>query len=179
MPSAQDASVINIDIPRTFKGDEIFSSRVSPQAMRRVLHCYSSLCHEQGRSYSYVQGLNIICGMFLYNCSEINAFTCLCAFTMRYAPSHYTHDIAGAHRAASCCDELLRHLDAEVTYFRVHDFSDLFNVFQLSESLLHRGCSSVVLALPAILVSCFFLLCYSALYALTFGYSPSVAAGNH
>jgi hypothetical protein len=114
-PPVSDASAIDIDIPRTFKGDESFSSRVCPEAMRRVLYCYSSHCHQQENGYSYIQGLNTICGMLLFNHSELNAFFCLCAFTMRFAPSHYAHNIAGAHRAASCCDELLKHVDAEVT----------------------------------------------------------------
>ena len=114
-PPFRDASAIDIDIPRTFKGDESFSSRVSPEAIRRVLYSYASHCQEQGNGYSYIQGLNTICGMLLFNHSELNAFFCLCAFTMRFAPTHYAHDIAGAHRAASCCDELLKLLDVEVT----------------------------------------------------------------
>ena len=114
-PPLSETSAIDIDIPRTFKGDESFSSRVSPEAIRRVLYSYSSHCHEQGNGLSYIQGLNTICGMLLFNHCELHAFFCLCAFTMRFAPSHYTHNIAGAHRAASCCDVLLRHVDAEVT----------------------------------------------------------------
>jgi hypothetical protein len=113
-PPVSDACAIDIDIPRTFKGDESFSSRVSPEAMRRVLYSYSSYCHELGNGFSYIQGLNTICGLLLFNHGELNAFFLLCAFTMRFAPSHYAHNIAGAHRAASCCDELLKHVDAEV-----------------------------------------------------------------
>jgi hypothetical protein len=119
LPSARDASAIDIDIPRTFKGDESFSSRVNNESMRRVLYSYSSHCHEQGLGLSYIQGLNVICGMLLFNNSELNAFFCLCAFTLRFAPSHYVPNIAGAHRAASCCDELLGHVDAEANNFNV------------------------------------------------------------
>jgi hypothetical protein len=113
-PPASAASAVDIDIPRTFKGDVLFSSRVNPEVMRRVLYSYASHCYEQSLGTSYVQGLNTICGMLLYNTSELNAFFCLCAFTGRFAPAHYAPDIAGAHRAASCCDELLRHVDVEV-----------------------------------------------------------------
>jgi len=117
-PPASAASAIDIDVPRTFKGDESFSSRVNPEMMRRVLYSYASYCHEQSLGTSYVQGLNTICGMLLYNTSELNAFFCLCAFTGQFAPAHYAPDIAGAHHAASCCDELLRHADMEVIQHR-------------------------------------------------------------
>jgi hypothetical protein len=116
-PSTRDASAIDIDIPRTFKGDDLFSSRVNPESLRRVLYSYSSHCNEQGLGLSYIQGLNTICGMLLFNNSELNAFFCLCAFTLRFAPSHYEANIAGAHRVASCCDELLKHVDSEAIHF--------------------------------------------------------------
>lgn len=118
-PSPRDASSIDIDIPRTFKGDESFSSRVNRESLRRVLYSYSAHCHEQGLELSYVQGLNVICGMLLFNNSELHAFFCLCAFTLRFAPSHYVHNISGAHRAASCCDELLKQVDVEATHHPV------------------------------------------------------------
>ena len=114
-PPVSDASSIDLDIPRTFKGDASFSNRVSAATLRRVLYSYASHCRQRGLGLSYIQGLNTICGMLLFNNSELDAFFLLCAFTTRFAPSHYTRDIAGAHRAASCCDELLKHVDAEVT----------------------------------------------------------------
>jgi hypothetical protein len=114
-PPARDASSIDVDLPRTFKGDASFSNRVSAASLRRLLYAYASHCLQRGLGLGYIQGLNTICGMLLFNNSEVDVFYLLCAFTMRFAPSHYTRDIAGAHRAASCCDELLKHVDVEVT----------------------------------------------------------------
>jgi hypothetical protein len=177
-PSTRDASAIDIDIPRTFKGDDSFSSRVNPESLRRVLYSYSSHCNEQGLGLSYIQGLNTICGMLLFNNSELNAFFCLCAFTLRFAPSHYEANIAGAHRVASCCDELLKHVDSEAIHFIARfRFFQALTIMQLNVSLSQRGCSSVVLALPAILVSSW-LCCMCEVSALNSSCSLLAAAGN-
>ena len=50
-----------------------------------------------GSDIIYVQGLNVICGVFLYVMPELDAFACLSKFVKELVPLYFSPRIVGAY----------------------------------------------------------------------------------
>ena len=55
--------------------------------------------HSSGLLFEYVQGMNVIAGMFLYSLDEPLAFACFHTFMLYNCPLYFQPDLQGAHTA--------------------------------------------------------------------------------
>jgi cell cycle arrest protein BUB2 len=117
------SSKIHDDAFRTFKGDADFWSKVSVEAMERVLN---ALSHE----YGYVQGMNVLLGPFLYVMNEENSFTCMRTLLHNHIPRYVLKNLDGAHDGAKLFTKCLRLVDPKLYTHLISKIPDL-SIFSL------------------------------------------------
>lgn len=106
-PSTSDAKIHN-DTFRTLATDPVFKTKVSEQALARVLNAYAA-AH---RDRTYVQGMNVIAAPFLYTCrSESQAFTLFNHFVSTRCPLYVTPTLSGVHTGLDLVDLILEITD--------------------------------------------------------------------
>ncbi|KYQ93037.1 RabGAP/TBC domain-containing protein [Tieghemostelium lacteum] len=101
---------IRKDIGRTFMKDSQFSQIVSQDQLSRCLNAFAHDCPELG----YVQGMNVICGAFLYVLPEIDAYYCFSTFTTQSCHLYLDAKITGVHTATNLLDLILEFVDPEL-----------------------------------------------------------------
>jgi cell cycle arrest protein BUB2 len=101
-PSAQHYHVCQ-DSFRTFGTDDGFKARVNERATQRVMNAFF---HAAGHNiHSYVQGLNLFAGMFLYVMPELDAFHCFERFISFHCPRYASGSggVSGVADATKVC----------------------------------------------------------------------------
>ncbi|EAL72986.1 RabGAP/TBC domain-containing protein [Dictyostelium discoideum AX4] len=101
---------IRKDIGRTFNRDSQFSQAVSQDQLSRCLNAFAHQCEELG----YVQGMNAICGTFLYVLPEVEAFQCFYSLLTQCCPNYFTSNISGVNDASKLLDRILEFVDPEL-----------------------------------------------------------------
>ncbi|KAJ3026088.1 hypothetical protein HK097_006531 [Rhizophlyctis rosea] len=97
---------IKNDTFRTFKVDERFKERVGERVIARVLGCFVWKVQDlpQSRFYnlkfSYVQGMNVLAGPFLYVMPELDAFYAFTHFIQTACPLYVQPQLEGVHCGA-------------------------------------------------------------------------------
>jgi len=114
---------IDNDVDRTFKHDISFEEVVSRDKLYRCLNAFAHICPE----IEYVQGMNVLCGSFLYVLPEIEAFYCFYNL-MKYRCEQYViHDLPGAHAALDLLTHILKIADPDLhAYLNAHSFQPQF-----------------------------------------------------
>jgi len=114
---------IDNDVGRTFRHDSSFEDVVSRDKLYRCLNAFAHICPEIG----YVQGMNVLCGTFLYVLPEIEAFYCFYNL-MKYRLEQYViQDLPGAHAALELLTQILKATDPELhAYLHAHSFKPQF-----------------------------------------------------
>ncbi|RHY47755.1 hypothetical protein DYB34_011778 [Aphanomyces astaci] len=139
--SSSDGEIRN-DTFRTFRGDPSFARRVPEATLVRALNAF---LHDHGMScqdgrpdcdqpFRYFQGMNILCGIFLYVLPEDDAYLSLELFVTKHCPRYVAPQLAGVHVACGLVDRCLQTLD-----------------YKLYKHLLSRGITAKVYAYPIIL----------------------------
>ncbi|EGG24216.1 RabGAP/TBC domain-containing protein [Cavenderia fasciculata] len=105
---------IRKDISRTFMKDAEFSQSVSQDKLSRCLNAFVHSCQERGSNISYVQGMNVICGAFLYVLPELDAFNCFQTLVYQYCYLYLEPKISGVHTALKILDTVLEFVDPEL-----------------------------------------------------------------
>ncbi len=106
------------DAFRTFKGNEIFWSRVEVDSLVRVL---SALATDHG----YVQGMNVLLGPFLYIMPELDSYYCMRTLITTHIPGYVTKNLDGVHRGVAVFDRCLQILDHQLYAHIVAKIPDL------------------------------------------------------
>lgn len=101
---------IKKDTDRTFKSDAGFHARVSEGQLIRLLNAFihntaattetdtDEDLEQHGWKFTYVQGMNVMAGMFLYAMpSEPEAFYCFDTFIRHLAPHYVQPMVEGVH----------------------------------------------------------------------------------
>ncbi|EGC30690.1 RabGAP/TBC domain-containing protein [Dictyostelium purpureum] len=101
---------IRKDIGRTFNRDAQFSQAVSQDQLSRCLNAFAHENEEVG----YVQGMNAICGTFLYVLPEVDAFQCFSSLLTQSCPLYFTSNISGVNDASKLLDKILEFVDPEL-----------------------------------------------------------------
>jgi len=101
---------IRKDISRTFMRDSQFSQAVSQDQLSRCLNAFAHDCSELG----YVQGMNAICGAFLYVLPELDAFYCFSTLVTGSCHLYLDSTISGVHSAETLLDKILEFVDPEL-----------------------------------------------------------------
>jgi len=115
----EDFLQIQRDIPRTFKtGNEenIFTQLVPESSLYRVLSAFINSIDDSS-VLCYVQGLNVICGSFLFVMPEVDSFYCLQKFIYHYCQSYFSAQTPGAHEGVEIISQCLRATDLELHNF--------------------------------------------------------------
>ncbi|KAF2069572.1 hypothetical protein CYY_009113 [Polysphondylium violaceum] len=101
---------IRKDISRTFMRDSQFSQAVSQDQLSRCLNAFAHDCAELG----YVQGMNAICGAFLYVLPELDAYYCFSTLVTGSCHLYLDSTISGVHSAETLLDKILEFVDPEL-----------------------------------------------------------------
>lgn len=110
---------ISGDTYRTFKSDDAFWQCVPELKLTRVLNAFVSSCSEWNARLSYVQGMNILVGPFLFVMPELDAYTCFHSMLHNLCPLYVYPNLDGARIGSQLMDECLEVLDLELyTYLR-------------------------------------------------------------
>ncbi|VVT54433.1 uncharacterized protein SAPINGB_P004073 [Magnusiomyces paraingens] len=111
---------IRNDTFRTFTTDAVFRSRVSENALVRVLNAVAwqrHLCADPEQpapapEFLYVQGMNVLAAPFLYQCkTEAQAFALFYTFLSRDCPLYVVPTLEGAHTGLKLVDKCLEIID--------------------------------------------------------------------
>ncbi|PRP75134.1 bub2 protein, partial [Planoprotostelium fungivorum] len=106
---------IRNDTFRTFKTNISYQKRVPENTLIRQLNAFMHLCDEDKRNNTtYVQGMNVVCAVFLYVMNELDAFYCFSKFANHYAPLYFNPQIEGAHDGVELADEVMKVADPEL-----------------------------------------------------------------
>eukprot|EP01114_Cavostelium_apophysatum_P010725 TRINITY_DN24831_c0_g1_i1.p1 TRINITY_DN24831_c0_g1~~TRINITY_DN24831_c0_g1_i1.p1 ORF type:complete len:355 (+),score=56.70 TRINITY_DN24831_c0_g1_i1:158-1066(+) len=124
---------IRNDTFRTFKTNRNFSRKVPEETLIRVLNAFLHSCGNVTK-VSYVQGMNVVCGTFLYVMPELDAFYAFSQFVKTYCPLYFHPGIEGAFAGLQLVDEILKVVD-----------------FELYSHLISKNLKADVYAMPPVL----------------------------
>jgi len=115
-PKHETYQQIRKDVTRTFMSDNNFVNSVSPETLSRCLSAVSHHCAETSGNLSkvsYVQGMNVLCGAFLYVLPEVDAFFAFLSFIA----DNYLYvvpGIPGVYTGVALLDKILSFVDPEL-----------------------------------------------------------------
>lgn len=119
-PSSAYTKIRN-DTFRTLTSDKMFHSKVSEDALARVLNCFAWIIQKDKRLNQnqnhdgYVQGMNVLAAPFLYiSRTEAQAFGLFRRFMTAYCPTYIEPTLAGVHTGLTLLDLCLKIIDPEV-----------------------------------------------------------------
>jgi len=125
-PKNETYQKIRKDIPRTFMNDRDFASSVSQDKLSRCLSAFARYCAESSGKASkldYVQGMNALCGAFLYVLPEVDAFFAFSTFILDNLYLYVVPNIDGVHSGLKLLDRILSHVDPELyKYLHAHNY---------------------------------------------------------
>lgn len=104
---------IKNDVPRTLKHDMAFHSKVSDDALMRIL---SAVAITIPNKVGYVQGMNVLLAPIAYTChkSEPQAFAVFHHLVTKQIPLYVTPSLEGAHTAIKLVDIVLQIIDPKL-----------------------------------------------------------------
>jgi len=107
---------IRKDIGRTFMNDLDFAVSVPQDRLSRCLNAFANCCAENPATSTlgYIQGMNAICGTFLYVLPEVDAFYCFTALVLEHCFQYLTPAITGVYEGLSLLTQALEYVDPEL-----------------------------------------------------------------
>mmetsp|Transcript_4032 Transcript_4032/g.5901 ORF Transcript_4032/g.5901 Transcript_4032/m.5901 type:complete len:325 (+) Transcript_4032:37-1011(+) len=106
---------IRNDAFRTFKNCQSFSDRVSEEKIVRVLNAF---VHSfENEEFTYVQGMNVICGVFLYVMPELDAFCCFHVLVTKHFSNYMSKNLDGVSEGCALVKQCLNVIDPELSNF--------------------------------------------------------------
>jgi len=115
-PKHETYQQIRKDITRTFMNDTNFAKSVSQDKLSRCLSAVAHYCSETTGNVSkvsYVQGMNVLLGTFLYVLPEVDAFFAFLSFISdNYL--YVVSGIAGVYTGVQLLDKILSYVDPEL-----------------------------------------------------------------
>jgi len=120
-PSQSCYQQIRKDIGRTFMNDHDFAVSVPQDRLSRCLNAFANSCLESPSTSSlgYIQGMNAICGAFLYVLPEVDAFCCFSALVLEQCYQYLVPSIAGVYEGLSLLTKALEHVDPDLYSYLV------------------------------------------------------------
>ncbi|KAF9973228.1 hypothetical protein BGZ73_003566 [Actinomortierella ambigua] len=131
---------IRNDTFRTMATDKRFLDVVDEDRLIRVLCAFAWKMHapeQEGVSFTYVQGMNVLAAPFLYAMSEMDAFYSFSNFIQFCCPLYVQPLLQGVHCGIKLLEACLREIDLE-----------------LYESLRAKRLSAELYAFPSVLTLC-------------------------
>lgn len=97
---------ISDDVHRTFMHNDAFNNRVPHANLDRFLNAFewkmrlAASNDSDPLTFSYVQGMNLLAGVFLYVMPELDAFHCFTQFITKVCPAVIQPNLEGVRAAA-------------------------------------------------------------------------------
>jgi len=117
---------IRKDVNRTFMNDKDFANSVSQDKLARCLSAFARLCAEspgKASKLDYVQGMNALCGTFLYVLPEVDAFFTFANFIVDNFYLYVVPNIDGVHSGLKLLDRILSIVDPDLyKYLRANNY---------------------------------------------------------
>ncbi|EFA83505.1 RabGAP/TBC domain-containing protein [Heterostelium album PN500] len=137
--SSDQYQKIRKDISRTFMKDALFCQAVSQDKLSRCLNAFVHMTSEIKSNLNYVQGMNAICGAFLYVLPELDAFYCFQQLVLHYCHLYLVPKISGVHTALNILDTILEFVDPELYgYLKTRSYDPVL----LTHAILSLGTST-------------------------------------
>eukprot|EP01134_Creolimax_fragrantissima_P000305 CFRG0305T1 len=107
---------IKNDVFRTFRNDIEFRERVHDDQLTRGLNALAHKMMEgkNGGRISYVQGMNVLLGPFLYVMPEVDSFYCFHRLLDEHIPHYVDMNCSGVHLGLELFSECLFHCDRQL-----------------------------------------------------------------
>jgi len=107
---------IRNDIMRTFMNDQDFAVSVPQDRLSRCLNAFANYCQESPATSSlgYIQGMNALCGAFLYVLPEVDAFYCFYSLVTEHCFQYLVPSISGVHEGLELLTKALEYVDPEL-----------------------------------------------------------------
>jgi len=96
---------------RTFKQDEVFRTEMRERSIIRLLSCF---VNKHYPDFNYCQGMNAICGPFLYCMPEPDAYFAFAKFIVQKFPLYWVSSHIGVQAGCSLVDECLKVYDPDL-----------------------------------------------------------------
>jgi len=114
--SARCYQQIRKDIGRTFMNDLNFAASVPQDRLSRCLNAFANSCaeHSSTSSLGYIQGMNALCGTFLYVLPEVDAFYCFSTLATEHCFNYLVPSIAGVYEGLHLLTTALEYVDPEL-----------------------------------------------------------------
>jgi len=129
---------IRNDAFRTFKTCPKFTKNVPEARIIRVLNAFAYTCEKDG--LGYVQGLNVLCGVFLYVMPELDAFACLVALASNFLPSYLGKNLSGVNTGCDLVEEVVDFVDPELGRYLQTKLKAQARIFAFAPLLTLRAC---------------------------------------
>jgi cell cycle arrest protein BUB2 len=115
-PSVKCYQQIRKDIGRTFMNDQDFAVSVPQDRLSRCLNAFANSCADSPstNSLGYIQGMNAICGAFLYVLPEVDAFYCFSALVVEQCYQYLVPSISGVYEGLNLLTKALEYIDPEL-----------------------------------------------------------------
>ncbi len=109
MQSCPEAMIDKIkdDTFRTFKGNDLFWSKVQVETLQRVLSAIAT-------DFGYVQGMNVLLGPLAFAMPEPDCYLCLHRLISVHMPTYVLKNLDGVHRGVQLFGALLQTLDPQL-----------------------------------------------------------------
>jgi len=110
---------IRKDIGRTFMNDHNFAVSVPQDRLSRCLNAFANICQENPATSSlgYIQGMNALCGAFLYVLPEVDAFYCFYSLVTEHCFQYLVPSISGVYEGLNLLTKALEYVDPELYHY--------------------------------------------------------------
>eukprot|EP01117_Protostelium_nocturnum_P019967 TRINITY_DN8791_c0_g1_i1.p1 TRINITY_DN8791_c0_g1~~TRINITY_DN8791_c0_g1_i1.p1 ORF type:complete len:359 (+),score=111.25 TRINITY_DN8791_c0_g1_i1:84-1160(+) len=130
---------IRNDTFRTFKTNVAYNKKVPENTLIRLLNAFIHSCDKHS-NISYVQGMNVICAVFLYIMNELDAFYCFSQFVKFHVPLYFHPGIEGAFEGVKLVDEVMKIVDPEL-YLHLISKEHKADVYAMGPVLSFGACT--------------------------------------
>lgn len=129
---------IRNDTFRTFKNCKAFEDVVPEARIVRVLNAFvHSYTQDQ---FTYVQGMNVICGVLLYVMPELDAFFCFDALVTKLIPAYMSKNLDGVSEGCALFEECLRALDPQLADYLIDNMRARTQVYAFAPIMTLSAC---------------------------------------
>ncbi|GBG27980.1 Cell division control protein 16 [Hondaea fermentalgiana] len=129
---------IRNDTFRTFKNCKAFEDVVPEARIVRVLNAFVHSYRQD--EFTYVQGMNVICGVLLYVMPELDAFFCFDALITKLVPAYMSKNLDGVSEGCALFEECLRALDPQLADYLIDKMRASTQVYAFAPIMTLSAC---------------------------------------
>lgn len=129
---------IRNDTFRTFKNCKAFEAAVPEARIVRVLNAF--VHSYENDEFTYVQGMNVICGVLLYVMPELDAFHCFDILITRHLSAYMSKNLDGVAKGCKLLEECLEGLDPQLAEYLRKEMDAQTRVYAFAPIMTLSAC---------------------------------------